>query len=271
MADLIRDGVPAGYDFFAPPTKMDLSGIKTKMGDFAIDELAALVDKQAITGDAVEHYRTHLQGRPAIAFCITVQHSQHVAEQFRAAGFRATSVDGSMTKAERKERIEGIGDGTYQVLTSCELISEGVDVPVVSGAILLRPTKSLGMYLQQVGRVLRPKPDGNRAVILDHVANVRIHGMPCTPHEWKLENDKAKGCAPMAVCEECYRAFAVTPGWKEERKPCGPPDCLFAKPAVGGGREIPVDGGPRVGNDQASVRGSASCVDTRPIAGQFQR
>ena len=87
-------------------------------------------------------------------------------------------------------------------------------MPVVSGAILLFATKSLGMYLQQVGRVLRPKPDGSRAVILDHVANVRIHGMPCTPHEWKLENDKAKGCAPMAVCEECYRAFAVTPGWK---------------------------------------------------------
>lgn len=243
MADLIRDGFLAGYDYYAPPTKVDLSGIKTKMGDFAIDEVAALVDKQAITGDAVAHYTTHLQGRPAIAFCCTVDHSRHVADQFCAAGYRAASVDGSMTKAERRARVEGIGDGLLQVLTSCELISEGVDVPVVSGAILLRPTKSLGMFLQQVGRILRPKPDGSRAVILDHVSNVRIHGMPCTPHNWRLETDKPKGVAPMAVCEECYRAFAVAPGWKEEHEPCGPPpgppDCLFAKPATGGGRVVP--------------------------------
>lgn len=215
MADLIEQKFLASYRYLAPPQMADLSGIKTKMGDFAIDELSAAMDKSVITGDAVEHYRTHLDGRPAIAFCCSVEHAEHVAQQFSAAGFRAASVDGTMDRADRARRIAGIGNGELNVLTSCELISEGVDVPVVAGAVLLRPTKSLGMYLQQVGRCLRPKPDGSDAVILDHVGNVHRHGLPDLKRQWTLDDKKKKdGAAPVSVCEVCYRAFQVFPGWK---------------------------------------------------------
>ena len=245
MADLIRQGFLAGYDYLAPPTKADLSGIKTRMGDFAVDELAAVMDRQTITGDCIAHYSKHLGGRPAIAFCVTVAHAEHVAAQFTAAGFRAASVDGAMDRAERRNRIEGIGNGALQVLTSCELISEGVDVPVVAGAILLRPTKSLGMYLQQVGRCLRLKPDGSRAVILDHVGNVHNHGLPDMVREWSLAaKPKKAGPAPTAVCKSCFRVFAVTQGWKEAADPCAStdPDCILT--AQGGVKEAPeqIDG-----------------------------
>ena len=233
MADLIQAGHLAGYDYLAPPVVADLTGVKTRMGDFAIDALSDAMDKSVITGDAVQHYSKYLNGRPAIAFCVTVAHANHVAEQFQAAGFRAASVDGKMDRAERRDRIAAIGDGRLQVLTSCDLISEGVDVPVVAGAILLRPTKSLGMFLQQVGRCLRVKPDGSRAMILDHVGNVHAHGMPAEPREWTLDAKQKKPAAPgLRVCETCYRAFPAATA-RTDAADCAVESCpILAPPAV---------------------------------------
>ena len=216
MSELIAAGYLSQYTYLAPPGQVDLSAIKTRMGDFAIDELAEAVDKAVITGDCIEHYRTYLNGRPAIAFAVTIAHAEHIAEQFRAAGFRAASVDGKMDKAERRQRIAAIGNGGLNVLTSCDIVSEGTDIPVVSGALLLRPTKSTGLFLQQVGRVLRPKPDGSAAVILDHVGNVHRHGMPDAPRQWSLDSKKKNQDQPGAsTCPKCFRAFQSFPGWKK--------------------------------------------------------
>jgi DNA repair protein RadD len=229
MADLIAQGYLAAYDYLAPPQQADLSGIGTRMGDYNVDELAEAMDKAVITGDSISHYRDHLQGRPAIAFCVSIAHAEHTAEQFAAAGYRAASVDGKMDGCLRKDRISAIGDGRLQVLTSCDLISEGTDIPAVAGAILLRPTKSVGMFLQQVGRVLRVKADGSRAVILDHVGNVHRHGLPDMPREWTLETRKKKPPAPATkTCKACFQVFAVKPGWMQE--PCDDePGCAFAE------------------------------------------
>lgn len=235
MADLIAAGFLAKFTYLAPPQQMDLSAIKTRMGDFAVDELAAVMDKSVITGDCIQHYRQYLNGRPAIAFCCSVEHAEHVAAQFQAAGYRAASVDGKMDRVERRDRVAAIGDGRLNVLTSCDLISEGVDVPAVAGAILLRPTKSVGMFLQQVGRALRLKPDGSAAVILDHVGNVARHGMPDAARSWTLEDRKKKDSAPVAVCKACFKVFAVSPGWTAEAT-CGEleqiPGCILAGVAV---------------------------------------
>jgi superfamily II DNA or RNA helicase len=231
MADLISAGFLASYTYLAPPQMVDLSSVKTKMGDFAVDQLADAMDKAVITGDAIGHYRTHLAGRPAIVFSVTVAHAESVAAQFRAAGFRAASVDGKMTAEDRRGRIASIGDGRLQILTSCELISEGTDIPAVAGAILLRPTKSLGLYLQQVGRSLRPKGDGSGAVILDHVGNVHRHGMPDASRDWSLDSAKRKTDAPgISTCEQCFRAFQVKPDWRADET-CAegqPEGCILA-------------------------------------------
>ncbi len=208
VAELIAEGYLASYQYLAPPQEADFSGVATRAGDYALDEIADAMDKATVTGDAVEHYRQHLEGRSAIAFCVTVAHAEHVAAQFREAGFAAASVDGGMDKATRTDRIAAIGDGRLQVLTSCDIISEGTDIPSVAGAILLRPTKSLSMFLQQVGRVLRPKPDGSKAVILDHVGSVHRHGLPDDPRDWSLDAKKRKPKVPgITTCETCFRAF----------------------------------------------------------------
>jgi superfamily II DNA or RNA helicase len=231
--DLIERGFLADFDYFAPPAAADLSNVGTRAGDYAIDQLAAAMDKASVTGDAIEHYRQHLAGRPALAFCVTVAHAEHVAKQFRDAGFRAASVDGKLDPAERARRVAAIGNGGLQILTSCELISEGFDVPSVAGAILLRRTQSLALFLQQIGRVLRIKSDGSRAVILDHVGNVNLHGSPKTPRIWSLDSKKRKAReASVRQCKVCFGVWGA--GEKSECANRALPDCLFtsvAKPA----------------------------------------
>lgn len=211
MRELITRGYLAPFKYFAPPVSANFDGLAVRGGDFARDQIAKVMDTSTITGDAIQHYRKRLDGRPAIAFCSSVEHAEHVAAQFCASGYRAASVDGAMKLNERTDRIKAIGDGRLNVLTSCDVISEGTDIPSVSGAILLRPTMSLIVHLQQCGRVLRPKEDGSHAIILDHVGNALRAGMgmPDAPREWSLTPGKASRPAAPTVrqCPECFAAF----------------------------------------------------------------
>ncbi|MFM7361007.1 MAG: DEAD/DEAH box helicase [Cyanobium sp.] len=114
----------------------------------------------------------------ATFFCCTIEHAEQMAGAFRAEGIRAASVSGGTPAEERRRLIAGLGTGEVEVLSSCMIISEGTDIPSVGGAILMRPTASLGLYLQMVGRALRPAPGKQEAVILDHVGNAHHHGLP---------------------------------------------------------------------------------------------
>ena len=244
---LIENNFLADFDYYAPATQLDLSSVKTSMGDYALDDLAKAVDKPTITGDAITHYRRFLDGRPAIAFCVTVEHAKHVAATFNEAGIAAASIDGTMSGAERDAVINGLKSGAIKVMTSCELISEGFDVPAVSGAILLRPTKSLAMSLQQAGRALRLKPDGSKAVILDHVGNVNRFGTPKTDRQWSLDSKKRKAEeSGVHACKACFKVFDHDEfiSRKESGAGCGEPEegCIFVakerSEGDGAGREI---------------------------------
>jgi superfamily II DNA or RNA helicase len=121
-----------------------------------------------------------------------------------------------MDHAYRAGLIDDLGNGRLDVLTSCDIISEGVDVPVVSAAILLRPTQSLALCLQQMGRALRPYPGKTHTTILDHAGNVYRHGLPDEPREWTLEGrDKSKrkseDAFPVRQCSECYAVHRPAP------------------------------------------------------------
>ena len=186
IKDLIEQGYLADARIFTVPAP-DLSKVKRIGGDYAKQQLAGAMSTGVLVGNAIEHYQEHADGLPAIAFCCTIQHAELVADQFRAAGYRAASVDGSMTTTERDGIIDGLHSGKLQIVTSCDLISEGLDIPDVAAAILLRPTQSLTLYLQQVGRTLRPKKDGSPAIILDHAGNVLRHGSPKTDRLWSLQ------------------------------------------------------------------------------------
>ena len=230
VRDLIQRGYLADYAYLAPDLA-SFDGVKTRMGDYVNEQIAEIMDTPTITGNAVAHYRKYLDNRTAIAFCISVAHAQHVADQFRDAGIPSASIDGSMESTDRAAVCAALASGEIKVLSSCELISEGFDAPAVNGAILLRPTKSLAMYLQQVGRCLRLKPDGSRATILDHVGNYARHGMPDMARDWTLAGkDKKKVEFKTRKCKSCFRVFAIEPGWQSaiECDESDDPDCLIS-------------------------------------------
>ena len=105
-------------------------------------------------------------------------------------------------KLERDALIAGLGDGSLDVLTSCDLISEGLDVPSVGAVILLRPTGSLILCLQQIGRGMRPKADGSKLVVLDHAGNTVRHGLPEEDRAWTLDGFEKVERAPAEISEE---------------------------------------------------------------------
>jgi DNA repair protein RadD len=222
VADLIEGGHLAPPVYFAPPIVADLSHIGTRGGDFAQEELAAEMDKPMITGDAVEHYLRICPGAPAVAFCCSIKHAQHVADQFNSAGRKAATIDGTMARENRREVVRALSDGRLDVLTSCNIINEGFDLPRVAVAILMRPTKSLGLHLQQIGRVLRPAPGKTRAIILDHVGNLSRHGFAEDVRDWTLEGRKKKKCKAsdeeeiqQRQCPKCYRSHPPAPACPE--------------------------------------------------------
>jgi len=221
----IKTLVAAGYlappVLYRPPNEL-LAQYHIRRGDFDEGEQERAMSGRKIVGDVIDHYREHLDGLPVVCFCVSIAHSRLMAAQFKAAGYESRVVWGNMPKPEREAAIKGLADGSVQVVTSCDVISEGVDVPVMAGAILLRRTLSLGLYLQQAGRALRLSPGKNRAIILDHAGNYQLHGHVLADRTWSLDarSRRERGEEPPATttCPACY---GVWPGRPRTCPACG--------------------------------------------------
>lgn len=186
MQTLVDGGYLAPTKCYVPARRIDTTGLRTVAGDWAAGN--AMAERATIvTGDAIAEYRSKAAGRTAIAFCVTVEHAEHVAAAFAAAGYRAACVHGGTPKDQRDALIAGLGNGSLDILTSCDLISEGLDVPAVGAVILLRPTASVILCLQQIGRGMRPAPGKDCLVVLDHAANTQRHGLPEEDRDWTLD------------------------------------------------------------------------------------
>ncbi len=221
---LIEQGRLSEYIAFTTPVNPDLSAVKTLGGDYNVGDLATVMDKPTIVGDAVNHYIKHASGKRAVVYCCNVAHSKHTAEAFNAAGIPASHVDASTTEAELKAICEGLADRRIMVLVNCELVIEGFDLSAQVGrdvtlecCILLRPTQSVARYLQMVFRALRRKPEP--AVILDHAGCIIKHGLPCEKREWSLLGQQKgkrskKDQEPdvnVQQCKHCYAVFVPGP------------------------------------------------------------
>lgn len=226
--ELIREGYLTPVRVFAPATGPDLSGVKVRMGDYEKAGLADAMSAPTLVGDAVEHYARHAAGKPAVAFCVSVEHAKSVAATFCAAGWRAVAADGSMSTPDRDAALGGLATGAVQVLCVCDLVSEGLDIPGISAVILLRATKSLVNFLQWIGRGLRPvypagadlstasarvsaiaASDKPACIVLDHAGCTLTHGMPDAEREWSLDGRPPKQKAPPTKqCPECFAIHA---------------------------------------------------------------
>ena len=205
---LTDNGFLANARVLAPPG-FNGAGLRKRMGDFDAKQAEQRVTE--IHGDCYSHYCQHLSGQTAIAFCCSVAHAEAVAELFQRHGITAASIDGTMDGPTRRGLLEDLGAGRLKVLTSCALIGEGVDVPSVGGCILLRPTQSVGLHLQMIGRCLRPSGD-KVAVVLDHVGNTLRLGHHLEDREWSLDGVKKRDrerAPSVKVCPVCFAANAT--------------------------------------------------------------
>lgn len=217
---LTEQGFLAPARVFAPPIGFDAKGLHKRMGDYDMREAEGHLIGRAAMGDAISHYRQHLAGQTAIAFTCSVAHAEAVAALFTAQGIPAASIDGRMEPLQRRQLLSALGRGDIKVLTSCALIGEGVDVPSVAGCILLRPTQSLALHLQMIGRALRPQP-GKTAVVLDHVGNVQRLGHHLDEQEWTLEGAKKRDRAAVLSVKVCPKCFAAVNSRAPECPECG--------------------------------------------------
>jgi DNA repair protein RadD len=222
VRSLIDAGHLSEFKLYAPP--IEGIAVATRAGDYAKEALAAWMDKPKITGSAVAHYKRLASGKRGIVFCVSLDHAAHVAAEFEAAGYAAARIDGGMERSDRHALVARFKSGDIQILTSCEIVSEGFDLPAIECAILLRPTQSLGLYLQQVGRALRPWPGKEAAIILDHAGNALKHGMPDEERDWNLDGQPKASRAALEKVEAirtCGKCFAASPLASTSCRYCG--------------------------------------------------
>lgn len=208
---LIQDGHLCDYRIFSPPAHW-ADALPRRGGDYARTEASQAASKPTITGNAVSHYQAVAPGTRALVFCVSRAHAQVVRDTFSSGGVRAEILDGSSDRGQRAHRIRAFTAGSCPVLVTVDLVSEGFDVPAVETIISLRPTQSLTLWLQQVGRGLRPSPGKDKAIILDHAGNFYRHGYPDDDREWTL--DGASRCAgsgtgkgiTVRTCGQCFEA-----------------------------------------------------------------
>lgn len=205
--------VPARYCVPAIP---DLQGLKVVAGDYVESQLDDRMNTPKLIGDICENWSLRAKDRQTLVFASGVKHSIHLAQAFNAIGVKAAHVDGSTPSPERDEIVRAFTRGDIQVLSNCAVFTEGTDIPSASCLVFARPTKSLLLYLQVAGRVLRTHPGKSDCLILDHAGVFYEHGRVNQDWEWRLDygdGDVAKSTsskkkrAREITCENCKEVF----------------------------------------------------------------
>ena len=214
MAALMQMGFLSGYRIFAPPNDLHLEAVPTSAGgDFSPEPLRAAVHRSHIHGDVVDHYIKIAGGSRGLTFAVDVESAVELAAAFRAAGVPAEAVSGKTPDNVRYKILQQLARGDIKQVCSCDIIGEGLDIPAVEAISMARPTQSYGLYVQQIGRGLRPKPNGGVAYILDHVNNVLRHGLPDAPRVWSLDRRERRrsgagdATVPIRICPQCTGAY----------------------------------------------------------------
>jgi superfamily II DNA or RNA helicase len=204
---LIDNGFLCDYDYYAPKLNADYT-LKKRGSDYDMQDVADQFAKAKIYGDILKYID---QKRKTIIYCPTIEFSQALAEQIP----NSAHFDGNTNKTERTEIVKQFRSGEIRVLLNVDLIGEGFDVPDCDCVILLRPTQSTILYIQQSMRCLRPAPN-KRAVIYDMVGNCFRHGLPTEPREWSLtgrvscRNESAEPDILVRQCKNCLRVYSGT-------------------------------------------------------------
>jgi superfamily II DNA or RNA helicase len=220
------------------PSKPDLTKIRTIAGDYDEKELFSRVNKPKLVADIVETWIKRAENRPTIGFAVNVIHSQYLCEMFKDKGIRAAHIDSYMPKAMREQIVSDFKSGYIKVLFNVGILDKGFDYPEASCLIMARPTKSLMVYIQQAGRVLRTHDSKTDAIILDHAGNTEMHGFVTDELPQELDDGNKKKVERSTeskekkgtICTSC--AYVKKP--YEYKCPC----CGFTPKKKGSGVDV---------------------------------
>src|SRR5574343_279075 len=176
MKELVELGYLVRTRNYVSSLHEELKNIKTSAGDYNKKSLINFAQKNFLVGEIVGEWLAKAQGRKTILFATSVELAEFYADCFNEEGIPAKAVSAKTDKEERRQIIKDFRDGKYTVLTNCEIFTEGFDTPDVGCVQILKPTKSLSLHLQMIGRGLRTADGKADCIILDHAGNTILHG-----------------------------------------------------------------------------------------------
>jgi len=194
------------------PRSPDLRGVKVTAGDYNRRELAERVDTDEQNADIVKSWQKHALGKRTVAFAVDVQHSKDIVTAFRQAGVAAEHLDAKTPRVERAQVLKRLRTGETRVLSNCMILTEGWDLPALECAIVARPTASLNLHLQMIGRVMRASGGKLGAIVLDHAGNHHVHGLATRRLNYALDGEKIGSSEPLGLrrCRQCGLFFEIT-------------------------------------------------------------
>lgn len=219
MRWLIDQGYLTEYRVFAPPSDLDLDlvDISQATGDYKPKQLKKAVKQSHLVGDVVQHYLRLAPDKLGVTFVTDVETAGEVAQQFRDHGVAAEVVSAKTPNPVRAEILRRFRNREILQLVNVDLFGEGFDLPAIEVVSMARPTQSYALYAQQFGRALRPMEGKPHALIIDHVGNVVVHGLPDRERAWSLDArekhpraKKPEDDIPLRYCPACTQPYERT-------------------------------------------------------------
>lgn len=204
VTDLIEAGYLCRLISKATLTRLSVEGVATRAGEFVPGQLEKAVDQDDTTQAIVQELLATCANRNRwLVFCAGVSHAEHVAEALRTAGVAAAAVHGETPAEDRADALAMFKSGRLRALTSMDVLTTGYDEPSIDAIVMLRPTKSTGLYVQMVGRGFRLHPAKTDTLVLDFAGNVARHGPVDRIEVRDVVDDKGAGVAPTKECPAC--------------------------------------------------------------------
>lgn len=217
---LIEKGFLCDFKCYSVPECLKEENLKLGVADYTPKSLAEETNKFTahMAGDAVKHYSRLADGKQALAFCVNIDIAIRTAEKFKQAGIASAAIHSKMSSVEVARVFNLFELRQIKVLVNVDMIGEGVDIPAIEAVIMLRKTASFGLFRQWCGRSLRPEDNKPHAILIDHVGNIRTHGLPDRHIAWSLDNPPQAVKSNLIPCPECLK---LVKAWIKACPECG--------------------------------------------------
>lgn len=212
VLDLQKQGYLSRLTTKATATELDIKDVKIIAGEYAKGELDAAVNRyetnKAVAEEIAKKVKFYNRFH-VIVFCTSVEHARNIADLLNSQGISAVSIEGSMSKKERENTLSLFTSGEVRAITNCNLLTTGFNYPAIDCVVLIRPTRSTGLYLQMVGRGIRISPETGKenCLLLDFGENVVNHGPIGNPRVNAKPRKKGEGLSPVKVCPQCLEVM----------------------------------------------------------------